>query len=131
MVDGILDGMRWLGLDWDEGPGVGGPFAPYFQSERRERYRTMGERLACERARLLLLLRDRGNQGEAGSGREGGRRMDARPHVPGTHRRSDFRERAGREAPRRRIKVPDRAVRFDDLVHGRIEFDALERSKTS
>ena len=32
MVDGILDGLRWLGLDWDEGPGVGGPHAPYFQS---------------------------------------------------------------------------------------------------
>src|SRR4029077_15797909 len=34
MVEGILDGMRWLGLDWDEGPLVGGPFGPYFQSER-------------------------------------------------------------------------------------------------
>ena len=30
----ILDGLRWLGLEWDEGPGVGGPFGPYFQSER-------------------------------------------------------------------------------------------------
>ena len=34
MVTGILDSMRWLGLTWDEGPGVGGPHAPYFQSER-------------------------------------------------------------------------------------------------
>ncbi|MCB1205863.1 MAG: glutamate--tRNA ligase [Verrucomicrobiae bacterium] len=34
----ILDGLRWLGLDWDEGPGVGGPFGPYFQSERIEIY---------------------------------------------------------------------------------------------
>ena len=31
MVTGILDGLRWLGIDWDEGPGVGGPHAPYFQ----------------------------------------------------------------------------------------------------
>jgi glutamyl-tRNA synthetase len=30
----ILHGFRWLGLDWDEGPEVGGPFAPYFQSQR-------------------------------------------------------------------------------------------------
>lgn len=30
----ILDGLRWLGLEWDEGPGVGGPYGPYFQSER-------------------------------------------------------------------------------------------------
>lgn len=34
----ILDGLRWLGLDWDEGPGVGGEHGPYFQSERNEIY---------------------------------------------------------------------------------------------
>ena len=34
----ILDGFRWLGLDWDEGPGVEGPHAPYFQSGRRARH---------------------------------------------------------------------------------------------
>jgi len=34
----ILDGLRWLGLEWDEGPGVGGPYGPYFQSERVEVY---------------------------------------------------------------------------------------------
>ena len=45
MVGGILDGLRWLGLDWDEGPEVGGPHAPYFQSERMDRYRAAAERL--------------------------------------------------------------------------------------
>jgi glutamyl-tRNA synthetase len=45
MVTGILDGLRWLGLDWDEGPEVGGPHAPYFQSQRLDRYRTAAERL--------------------------------------------------------------------------------------
>ena len=39
MVGGILDGLRWLGIDWDEGPEVNGPHAPYFQSERLEKYR--------------------------------------------------------------------------------------------
>ncbi len=34
----ILDAFRWLGLDWDEGPEVGGPHAPYFQSQRRALY---------------------------------------------------------------------------------------------
>jgi len=34
----ILDGFRWLGIDWDEGPEVGGPFAPYFQSQRSTSY---------------------------------------------------------------------------------------------
>ncbi len=41
----ILHGFRWLGLDWDEGPEVGGPHAPYFQSQRGERYRAAVERL--------------------------------------------------------------------------------------
>jgi glutamyl-tRNA synthetase len=39
MLAGILDGLKWLGIDWDEGPEVGGPHAPYFQSERQEKYR--------------------------------------------------------------------------------------------
>src|SRR5690349_20913004 len=48
MVTGILDGLRWLGMDWDEGPEVGGPHAPYFQSERLERYRDAANRLLAE-----------------------------------------------------------------------------------
>src|SRR5262245_2966549 len=47
MVEGILDGLRWLGLDWDEGPKIGGPHAPYFQSERLDRYRSLAERLVA------------------------------------------------------------------------------------
>jgi glutamyl-tRNA synthetase len=35
----ILDGFRWLGIDWDEGPEVGGPYGPYFQSQRAESYK--------------------------------------------------------------------------------------------
>ena len=48
MVTGILDGLRWLGLDWDEGPQVDGPHAPYFQSQRLDKYRTAAERLVAE-----------------------------------------------------------------------------------
>src|SRR5687767_8187478 len=45
MVTGILDGLRWLGLTWDEGPDTGGPYAPYFQSQRLDRYRDAAGRL--------------------------------------------------------------------------------------
>ncbi|MBM4091646.1 MAG: glutamate--tRNA ligase [Planctomycetes bacterium] len=41
----ILDGFRWLGIDWDEGPEVGGPHAPYFQSQRADRHRVAVEQL--------------------------------------------------------------------------------------
>ncbi len=41
----ILDGFRWIGIDWDEGPEVGGPFGPYYQSQRAESYRRAADRL--------------------------------------------------------------------------------------
>ena len=41
----ILDGLRWLGIDWDEGPEIGGPHGPYRQSERVERHREAAEAL--------------------------------------------------------------------------------------
>jgi glutamyl-tRNA synthetase len=44
-VRAILDALRWLGLDWDEGPEVGGPHDPYFQSERKARYAEVAEEL--------------------------------------------------------------------------------------
>src|ERR1700755_556582 len=45
MVTAILDGLRWLGIDWDEGPEVGGPHAPYVQSERFDTYADIAEKL--------------------------------------------------------------------------------------
>ena len=48
MVAGIVDGLRWLGLDWDEGPDVGGPHAPYFQSQRFDKYRAHAQALVSE-----------------------------------------------------------------------------------
>ena len=60
-VEAILDGLRWLDIDWDEGPEVGGPYGPYFQSERLELYRQAADtmvrngrayRCYCSRERL-------------------------------------------------------------------------------
>ena len=41
----LLDSMRWLGLNWDEGPEVGGPFGPYRQSERMDIYKDVAKKL--------------------------------------------------------------------------------------
>jgi glutamyl-tRNA synthetase len=48
MVSGILEGLTWLGIDWDEGPEIGGPHAPYFQSERLERHRAAARQLLAK-----------------------------------------------------------------------------------
>jgi glutamyl-tRNA synthetase len=50
MVTGILEGLRWLGLDWDEGPEVDGPHAPYFQSQRLDQYRAAARELVARDA---------------------------------------------------------------------------------
>jgi glutamyl-tRNA synthetase len=48
-VDAILDGLRWLGMDWDEGPDIGGPHGPYFQTQRLAVYRRYAEQLIAEK----------------------------------------------------------------------------------
>src|SRR5687767_12521145 len=73
MVSGIVDGLRWLGLDWDEGPDVGGPHAPYFQSQRLEMYRAAAAQLV-ERKRAYYcfcpteLLQQKRQAAEAAGG---------------------------------------------------------------
>src|SRR4051812_30067 len=66
-VEALLEAIRWLGLDWDEGPLVGGPFAPYVQSERLELYATHARQLVaagrayycyCSQERLTELRED-------------------------------------------------------------------------
>ena len=49
-VDGILDGLNWLDIDWDEGPRVGGPYGSYFQSERLPLYQEAAEKLIAQGA---------------------------------------------------------------------------------
>ncbi|PPD58216.1 glutamate--tRNA ligase [Dehalogenimonas etheniformans] len=44
-VEAILDGLRWLGMDWDEGPEKNGAYGPYFQSQRLDRYKAAAEKL--------------------------------------------------------------------------------------
>lgn len=122
MVEGIVDGMRWLGLDWDEGPDVGGPHAPYFQSQRLDRYRAIANRLVEDgRAYYCYChpeeLKARREASEAGEGWRYDRRcLRLRPE--------QIAELEATGAARAiRFRVPERPVRFDDLVRGAIEFD--------
>ena len=123
MVAGIVDGMRWLGLDWDEGPDIGGPHAPYFQSQRLDRYRAMAERLVAQGHAYYCYcspesIRQKREAAEAaGSGWTYDRTCCALP----PDQIASF-EAAG--VPRAiRFRVPAGETAFDDLVHGRIAFD--------
>ena len=123
MVDGILDGMRWLGLEWDEGPKVDGPFAPYFQSERLETYRAMAETLVAEGQAYYCYctpdeLLDRRSAAEAAG-------LAWRYDRACCALSVDTRAAHEREKRPRAIRffVPPGAARFFDQVHGPIEFD--------
>ena len=123
MVAGILDGLRWLGLDWDEGPDIGGPYAPYFQSQRAERYRALAERLVSDGHAYYCyctperLQKERDEAERRGSGWMYDRRCLTLP----PEQIAEF-EATG--APRAvRFRTPAGETRFTDLVHGPLTFD--------
>jgi glutamyl-tRNA synthetase len=124
MIDGILDGLRWLGLDWDEGPEVGGPHGPYFQSQRLDRYRQAVEQLVAEdRAYYCYCAPARLQQErERAEGRGEAWQYD-RTCLALTA--EDVAELERGRAPRAvRFKVPLTKTVFTDSVRGRIEFDS-------
>jgi glutamyl-tRNA synthetase len=123
MVGGILEGMRWLGLDWDEGPDVGGRYAPYFQSERLEQYRTMAERLVSEgHAYYCYCTPDRLRaEREKAEARGEAWKYDRACLSLALEQVAEF---EATRAPRAiRFKVPPGETAFDDAVHGSIAFD--------
>jgi glutamyl-tRNA synthetase len=123
MVTGIVDGMRWLGLDWDEGPDVGGPHGPYFQSQRLEKHRAMAEALvAGGRAYYCYCAPETIQQKrEAAEAQGSGWKYD-RTCVSLSHEQRVAYEAA--DTPRAiRFRVPEGETRFEDRVHGTIAFD--------
>jgi nondiscriminating glutamyl-tRNA synthetase len=124
----LLEDLKWLGLDWDEGPDVGGPYAPYRQSDRLDLYREQAERLLKEGKAYLCfcsqeeLERERAQavaqqQPFVYSGKCG--RLD-----PGE---SQLRRASG-EAAAIRLRIPEHPIRFHDIVRGDVEFSHEEVS---
>jgi len=122
-VRAIFDGLRYLGLDWDEGPDVGGPHGPYFQSEREGRHREFVLRLLdagaaypcfCSKERLDELRESQ----RAAKGRIGYDRLCASIPREEAQRRID----AGEPAVVR-FKVPPGRTEFDDLIRGTVSVD--------
>src|SRR5436190_2578892 len=124
MVDGILDGLRWLGLEWDEGPKIGGPHEPYFQSGRLDRYRAkVATLVAGDAAYYCYCTPEELKAKRAAAEQAGGAWLYDRTCRALSPDEVAARERQGR--PRAvRLKVPDGVIRFDDAVHGPIDVDA-------
>jgi glutamyl-tRNA synthetase len=117
--DALLAELRWLGLDWDEGPDIGGPHAPYAQSERGEFYRGLFERLEAEGRSYPCYC----SAEDLELSRKLQRMAGKPPRYAGTCRNLSRAERTAREArglrPTLRFAVPTGTViEFVDSVHG-------------
>jgi glutamyl-tRNA synthetase len=118
----IFDTLRWLGLPWDEGPDVGGPFAPYRQSERLDTYQPFVDRLLadghaylcwCSSERLSALRQEQAAQKLSVTGYDRlcyGKTREERAKLPGFS-----------ETPVVRLLVPDDVqLEFTDLIRGTV-----------
>jgi glutamyl-tRNA synthetase len=120
--DVIFEGLRWLGLEWDEGPDVGGPYAPYRQSERRALYREHAERLVAQGDAYMCwctperLTRVRDEQ----------QRQKLAPKYDrfcvGKSETERRREPECAATPVIRLKMPEGESTFHDLIRGDISF---------
>jgi glutamyl-tRNA synthetase len=119
----LLDALRWLGLDWDEGPEVGGEYAPYRQSLRRDHYADIARRLL--QAGELYESYSTPEEVEArhrAAGRDPKLGYDNADRDLTDEQKDAFREE-GRNAVLR-LRMPDRDITFTDLVRGEITFRA-------
>jgi glutamyl-tRNA synthetase len=119
--DAMIGAMQWLGLDWDEGPIVGGPHGPYRQSERTEIYRDVLAQLAASRFTYDCFCTT--EEVEARRKASGSKVMG----YDGFCRDLSAEQRAAFEAEGRqpvvRFRMPDGSVTWDDLVRGEITFE--------
>ncbi|MCD5391001.1 glutamate--tRNA ligase [candidate division NPL-UPA2 bacterium] len=123
-VDNILENLRWLGLDWDEGPEKGGPFGPYFQMKRLDIYRRYSQELLREEKAYFCYC----SAEELAERRKEALRKEAQVGYHGrcrelsSQQKEDL-ERSGREKVVR-LKTPREGVtQVNDLIRGKVEFE--------
>ncbi|MFG2758902.1 glutamate--tRNA ligase [Streptomyces wuyuanensis] len=120
--DQLLDSLRWLGLDWDEGPEVGGPHEPYRQSQRMDIYRDVAEKLLAGgyayRCYCTVTELDERREAARAAGRPSG--YDGHCRDLSDEQKAGY-EREGRESIIR-FRMPDEPITFTDLVRGELTF---------
>ena len=124
----ILDGLHWLGMEWDEGPEVAGmpakgPYGPYRQMQRLGHYAAAAERLLAEDKAYHCYC----TQEELAADRTAQEAAHQPPHYVGRCAHLTADERRQREAEGRkpviRFRVGEGIVKFDDIVRGHVEFN--------
>ena len=131
MVRAILTGLRWMGVDWDEGPEVGGPHGPYTQTARFDRHRERADALVRDGHAYYCYCTTERLQAERAAAEVARRGLDLRPSVPAAGRRRD-RGDGSRTAAARRARPRARRARRRSTIRcmGRSR-STTRRSKTS
>ena len=120
---GILEDLRWLGLDWDEGPDVGGPHGPYRQSERLDLYRSYASELIEHGHAYHCFCSAEQLEADRRAALEAGRPPHTRAGAATSPAAVAERLALGHPAVVR-FRVPqDRTVAFQDLVRGTVQFE--------
>ena len=120
----LLAAMKWLGLDWDEGPQVGGPYEPYRQSQRRELYEDVAQQLLDAGLAYHCYCTPE----ELEARREAARSKGLPPGYDG-HCRTLSNNEVGEyvaegRLPAVRFRMPDGPLTWDDMVRGPLSFDS-------
>lgn len=113
----IYEGLHWLGLDWDEGPDMGGPYGPYRQSERIDRYRQDAARLIAEGKAYRCYCTPQELEAERKQAQ-----AEKRPYKYSRRCLTDPPKNRAEFAVR--FKVPGGEVKFKDMIRGDMTFDA-------
>ncbi|GAT82491.1 glutamyl-tRNA synthetase [Streptomyces sp. F-3] len=118
----LLDAMRWLGLDWDEGPEVGGPHAPYRQSQRMDIYRDVAQKLLDAGYAYHCYCSQEELESRREAARAAGRPSGYDGHCRDLSAEQIAEYKAQGRAPIVRFRMPDETITFTDLVRGELTF---------
>jgi len=122
-VNVILEGMKWLGLDWDEGPGKGGEYGPYFQMQRLPLYQEYTEKLLKDKkAYRCYCTREELAESREKQARENKSLKYDRHCLNLSDEEMRKYEEEGRK-PVIRLKIPAKKIVFNDLLRGEVTFD--------
>jgi len=119
----LLDALRWLGMEWDEGPEVGGPYGPYRQSERRAIYADVIEKLlASGHLYESYSTPDEVETRHVAAGRNPKLGYDGFDRHLTAQQKAAF--RAVGRGPVLRLRMPDEELSWTDVVRGEVTFAA-------
>jgi glutamyl-tRNA synthetase len=122
----IYNGLRWLGMNWDEGPDIGGDYGPYRQSERKEIYQAYLRKLIeAEHVYPCFCTPE-----ELEEERKNRLKLKLPPRYSGKCARLSKQDQEAAKAQGKpfsmRFRMPEKKIAFDDMIRGKVEFDGAD-----